>query len=111
MNCCSEKPIVSLEAGQKLCKGHFTEYFENKVFRTIRQFELLGKEEHLGVAISGGKDSLTVLHILKKLSEQNSKIRISAIAIDEGIKGYRDKTLVTAREFCKKNSIELHIFS
>ena len=111
MNCCNEKPVMSLVSGEKLCKSHFTEYFEDKVFRTIRQFELLGKEENLGVAISGGKDSLTVLHILKKLSGQNSKIKISAIAIDEGIRGYRDKTLVTAKEFCKKNNIELHIFS
>ncbi|MBI2654247.1 TIGR00269 family protein [Candidatus Woesearchaeota archaeon] len=111
MNCCSEKPIIGLPSGEKLCKNHFIEYFENKVFKTIRQFELIGKEENLGIALSGGKDSLTVLHILNKLSRQNPKIRISAIAIDEGIAGYRDKTFETAKEYCSKNSIELHIFS
>ena len=111
MNCCNERPIIQLPAGEKLCKNHFTEYFESKVFKTIRQFELLEKEENLGVALSGGKDSLSVLHILNKLSKQNPKIKINAIAIDEGIKGYRDKTLETAREFCQKNDIELHIFS
>ena len=111
MNCCSEKPIVSLEAVQKLCKGHFTEYFENKVFRTIRQFDLIGKEEDLGVAISGGKDSLTLLHILKKLSEQNPKIKLTAILINEGIEGYRNHTIATAQNFCDKNSIKLNIYS
>src|SRR3989338_2147825 len=111
MNCCSEKPIVSLEAGQKLCKEHFTEYFENKVFKTIRQFDLIGKEENLGVAVSGGKDSLTLLHILKKLSRQNPKIRLTAIAINEGIEGYRNKALITAQNFCDKNSIRLNIYS
>ncbi len=111
MNCCSSKPIIELYAGEKLCKSHFIEYFESKVFKTIRQFELVGKEENLGVALSGGKDSLTTLHILNKLSKQNPKIKINAIAIDEGIQGYRDKTLKTAIGFCEKNNIQLHIFS
>src|SRR3989338_7139054 len=111
MNCCSQKPVIELPAGEKLCKSHFTEYFENKVFKTIRQFELIEKEENLGVALSGGKDSLTVLHILNRLPKQNPKIRINAVAIDEGIEGYRDKTLEKAREFCDKNNIKLHVFS
>src|SRR3989338_4263622 len=111
MNCCNEKPIMEMPSGERLCKSHFTDYFESKVFKTIRQFELVGKEENLGVALSGGKDSLTTLHILNKLSKQNPKIRINAIAIDEGISGYRDKTLKTALDFCGKNNIELHIFS
>ncbi len=111
MNCCNQKPIIELPAGEKLCKGHFIDYFEGKVFRTIRQFNLLEKEENLGVALSGGKDSLSVLHILRKLSQENPKIRLNAIAIDEGIEGYREKTLAKAAEFCEKNSIKLHIFS
>src|SRR3989338_4513210 len=111
MDCCSQKPVFAFPLGEKLCKRHFIEYFENKALKTIRQFELLDKEENLGVALSGGKDSLTVLHILNKLSEQNPKIKINAIAIDEGIHDYRDKTLETAKEFCEKNSIKLHIFS
>ena len=111
MNCCNDKPVMELYSGERLCRSHFIDYFENKVLKTIRQFELLDKEENLGVALSGGKDSLTVLHILNKLSQQNPKIRVNAIAIDEGIAGYRDKTLETAKEFCEKNSIKLNIFS
>ena len=111
MNCCSEKPIISLEAGQKLCKGHFIEYFENKVFKTIRQFDLIGKEENLGVAVSGGKDSLTLLHILKKLSQQNPKIKLTAILINEGIEGYRNNTISTAQNFCNKHDIKLNVYS
>ncbi|MBI2134478.1 TIGR00269 family protein [Candidatus Woesearchaeota archaeon] len=111
MNCCNQKPIIELSAGEKLCKSHFTEYFESKVFKTIRQFDLIEKEEHLGIALSGGKDSLTLLHLLNKLSKQNPKIRLTAIAINEGIHDYRDKTLITAKEFCEKNNIPLHIYS
>ncbi len=111
MNCCSEKPIISLEGGENLCRVHFIEYFEAKVFKAIRQFELVGKEENLGVAISGGKDSLSLLYILKKLSRQNPKIKLTAIAINEGIEGYRDKSLVTAQKFCDKLGVKLHIYS
>lgn len=111
MNCCNEKPVIALYSGEKLCKNHFIEYFEDKVFKTIRQFDLVGKSENLGVAVSGGKDSLTVLHILSKLSKQNQKIKINAIAIDEGIQDYRDKTLITAKKFCDENKIFLNIFS
>lgn len=111
MNCCNKNPVIELSGSKKLCKKHFTEYFENKVFKTIKQFDLIGKEENLGIALSGGKDSLTVLHILNKLSKRNKKIKITAILIDEGIKNYRDKTIITAKEFCSKNDIPLKIFS
>ena len=111
MQCCNEKPVIQLTAGEALCKKHFIGYFESKVFKTIRQFDLLGKEENLGIALSGGKDSLTLLRILDKLSRQNPKIKITAIAINEGIENYRDKTLETAKDFCEKNNIPLQIYS
>ena len=111
MNCCNEKPAISLPCGDKLCKHHFINYFEGKVFKTIRQFDLIGKKENLGVALSGGKDSLSVLNILSRLSKENPKIKLNAIAIDEGIQGYRSKTLKNAAAFCQKNNIEMHVFS
>src|SRR3989338_2262514 len=111
MQCCNQKPIIQLPAGEALCKSHFIKYFESKVFKTISQFDLLEKEENLGIALSGGKDSLTLLHILNKLSKQNPKIKLTAIAINEGIHDYRDKTLITAKEFCEKNNVPLHIYS
>lgn len=111
MNCCNEKSIIQLPAGEDLCKKHFIGYFESKVFKTIRQFDLIGKEENLGIALSGGKDSLTLLRILKKLSKQNPKLQLTAIAINEGIENYRDKTLQIAEEFCQKNNIPLKVYS
>lgn len=111
MDCCNKNPIINLPAGEKLCKKHFIEYFEGKVFKTIRQFDLIGKKENLGVAISGGKDSLTLLHILNKLSRQNPKVSLTAILINEGIAGYRDKTIKTAKKFCSKNKINLKIYN
>jgi len=111
VSCCSQKPVIDMPSGEKLCRNHFTEYFEAKVLKTIRQFELVGKSENLGVALSGGKDSLTVLSLLNNLAVQNPKIKLTALAIDEGIKGYRENTLKDAESFCSKKGIELKIFS
>ena len=109
MICCNKNKVIKLGSGEELCKGHFVKYFESKVLKTIRKFELIGKEENLGVALSGGKDSLTVLNILNKLSNPN--VKLSAILIDEGIKGYREKTIIDAKEFCSSTEIDLKIFS
>lgn len=111
MNCCKSKKVIALPSGEKLCKKHFLKYFEDKVFRTIRKYELVDDQEFLGVAVSGGKDSLTVLSLLKKLSDQNPKIKVEAMVINEGIHGYRDETIMTARDFCKKIGVKLHIYS
>ena len=45
------------------------------------------------------------------LSNQNPKISLVAIAIDEGIHGYREKTLMKASDFCSKISVTLNVFS
>lgn len=110
VNCCNNPKVFEL-SNKKLCKEHFSEYFESKVFKTISQFNLIDKEENLGVALSGGKDSLTLLFILSKLAAKNPKIKLHAICIDEGIEGYRNKTIITAKEFCKKNDVPLDIYS
>ena len=109
---CLEKPVIQLTNNNiKLCKQHFIRYFERKVLNTIHNYKLIDKNDKVGVAVSGGKDSLTVLNILTMLRNKTRKFSIEAIAIDEGIKGYRDKTLQDAKKFCKDNKIKLSIFS
>lgn len=111
MSCCDNKPVIILPGGEKLCKSHFIKYFESKIAKTISRFDLIKDNDHIGVAVSGGKDSLTVLRAIKRLSDRNPTLTVSALAIDEGIHGYRDKTLVTAQEACDKLGITLHITS
>jgi uncharacterized protein (TIGR00269 family) len=94
-------------SGQKFCKEHFIEYFERKVKKTIRDCAMIKNGERIGVALSGGKDSITVLSILSQLDD----IELFAIAIDEGIDGYRENTLKIAKEFCKKHDIPLEVAS
>ena len=114
MSCknCVEKPVIKLTNNNlQLCKQHFIRYFEKKVLNTITNYKLIDKNDKIAVALSGGKDSLTVLNILNMLKIKTRKFEIEAIAIDEGIQGYRDKTLETAKKFCEENKIKLNIFS
>lgn len=57
------------------------------------------------VAVSGGKDSLALLHVLSKMAK-NHNFRIHAITIDEGIPGYREEALDIVKDFCTKFGVE-----
>jgi len=100
---CDKRVVFSDPA---LCKEHFLIFVEEKVVKTIQDYSLIKPHQKIAVAVSGGKDSLTVLYILHKLG-----YNVSGIAIDEGIKGYRDKTLLDLEKFCNKFSIPLEVVS
>ncbi len=108
---CETKPIYKLSNGRQFCSKCFTRYYERKVFRTIKQYNLIQKADKIAVAASGGKDSTTLLFLLKKFCRGGRFCTIEAVAIDEGIHAYRDKTLKDLRAFCKREKIKLHIFS
>ncbi len=90
----------------ELCREHFIEYFENKVNDTISKYGLLSTDDKIVIAASGGKDSLVVMHIVKKLFGN-----VDAIVIDEGIEGSRDVAIGHLKKFCKDNNIKLKIIS
>jgi len=109
---CKTKPVITLpNSNVSLCKSCFMSYFEKKVYKTIRQFKLINKNDHIVVGVSGGKDSLTLLYILNRIAETKRDIKVEGLLIDEGIKGYRGKTIKDAKAFCKKNKVSLHIYS
>ena len=85
---CQEAPVIKL-SNKKLCKLHFIRYFDKKVLKTIRVYKLISKKDKVGIAISGGKDSLTCLYLLNNILKTRIQKLIS-ILIDEGIKGYRE---------------------
>jgi len=81
------------------------------VKRTIRVNKLIENGDRIAVAVSGGKDSANVLFLLNKIFKNNPKIEFFVITIDEGIKGYRDKSIKKSEIFCKKIGVEQHIFT
>ena len=108
---CSNKSIIRLSNSEvSLCAKHFNIYFERKVRRTIRTYHMVGKKDVIAVAVSGGKDSLSLLYILNKIFKP-TKVKLIALAIDEGIKGYRDSNFSYVKKFCKKLNIPLKTYS
>jgi uncharacterized protein (TIGR00269 family) len=98
-------------SGETLCKRCFTQSIEAKVRATITRYRMLKFDDRLAVAVSGGKDSLSLLHILAKLRKFRPKTTLTAVTVDEGIEGYRDEALKIAAANCQKLQIPHHIVS
>lgn len=62
------------------------------------------------VAVSGGKDSLALLHVLSKMAK-NHNFRIHAVTIDEGIPGYREEALEIVKKFCKDLGVSHSVYT
>lgn len=108
---CQEKAVITLQHGE-LCKSHFLHFFEERVFSTINKYQMIQRGDKIAVAVSGGKDSLTVLYLTKKyLNKYSVPAELQAVAINEGIAGYREKTLKDLELFCQEHKISLHITS
>lgn len=100
---CSQAAVIDHPA---LCREHFCNSFELRVKKTIKDHKLLTKKDKICVAASGGKDSLTLLFVLKKLG-----FSVDALVIDEGINNYREHTIKDLQAFCTKHNIALKIAS
>ena len=103
--------IYTLQAGEKLNKKQFLEYFEKKVRKTIRTHKLIGKKEKLFVACSGGKDSTATLYLLHKIYKDNKDIKIEAIHVDPNIGAYCKVNKQNLIKFCSDHKIPLHLYS
>ncbi|MEW6053860.1 MAG: tRNA lysidine(34) synthetase TilS [Nitrospirota bacterium] len=70
----------------------------NKITATIKKFSMLSGGETVLAGLSGGPDSVCMLHILNGLRERY-KLTLHAVYIDHGL---RPGETVQEREFCKK---------
>jgi len=89
-------------SGESLCRKCFCQSIEMKVQAIISKYEMLKPDDSVAVAVSGGKDSVSLLHIMTKIEERFPKAALSATIVDEGINGYRDEAMKIAIENCDK---------
>lgn len=80
---------------------NFGKWFANDVLRAIRRFDLISENEKISVALSGGKDSTTLLYILAYLKKY-SDLTFSLSAVHIKLADYDTSSL---KDFCK----ELHV--
>ncbi|MDG6228411.1 MAG: TIGR00269 family protein [Candidatus Thermoplasmatota archaeon] len=109
---CSKPAVTFIRYnGTHLCNEHFLMYVIRRVKKEMRRQGKIPPNEKIGVAVSGGKDSLVTLHLLKELFSKRSDIKIISLTVDEGIKGYRDKSIPVVKRNCELLDVESHIIS
>jgi tRNA-5-methyluridine54 2-sulfurtransferase len=100
MNCtkCKTKAVIGLPRhNAAFCKLCMTEFVHEQVARAIKSERMFGPDDRILVAVSGGKDSLTLWHILLALG-----YRADALYVDLGIPGYSDTSHEKVERFSAK---------
>ncbi len=71
---------------------------------------MLKHGDTVAVAVSGGKDSLSLLDILSKLTPAHGE-KLVAVTVDEGIEGYRGEAVELARKEASRRGVPHHVVS
>ena len=93
-------------SGERLCPPCFAETLRERVQRTISRHDMLRHDSRIAIGVSGGKDSLGLLHILAEIEEDHPDAEIIAVSVDEGVAGYRDEALAIASDACRALGVE-----
>ncbi|MEM5836629.1 MAG: TIGR00269 family protein [Candidatus Aenigmatarchaeota archaeon] len=102
---CSEEALIHVGWKRKnYCKDHFNEYVEGQVKKVFDKFKI-DKKSRICVALSGGKDSSALLHILKKIGCEN----LEALHLNLNINEYSKKLLEKSKEICEKLGVKLNV--
>ncbi len=109
---CGNKAIVELKyARKKLCLTHFNEYISRKIEKTIKTYIAGLENKKVLVAVSGGKDSTALLHLLSKLRKQIGLEKIIVLHINLGLGEYSIKQQQIVNSLAQKLSLPLYIIN
>lgn len=105
---CGAKAAVNMRQHKlALCKQHFLEWIPEQTARFIKKYRMFGPHEKVLVAVSGGKDSLSLWDILHRLGYRADGLYLG-LGIDEGI-GYSDQSRCLTEQFAHQHGLKLHI--
>jgi cytoplasmic tRNA 2-thiolation protein 1 len=92
-------------SGEALCAECFREAIVEKTRKTMSKYRMVAQGDKVAVAVSGGKDSLSLLKVLHELNVPR-RTTLVAISVDEGVAGYREEALEHARSLTADFGIE-----
>ncbi len=90
-----------------LCKEHYLEWLPEQTERFIKKYGMFTRDERVLVAVSGGKDSLSLWDVLRRLGYNADGLYIG-LGIDGGI-GYSAESHRLAQKFADQNGLRLHV--
>ena len=105
---CGQKAVVNMRQHKlALCKEHYLEWLPDQTERFIEKYKMFTREEKVLVAVSGGKDSLSLWDILQRLGYQADGLYI-CLGIDEGI-SYSSESQRLTEKFALAHGLKLHV--
>ncbi len=105
--CGSEENVIPVtEWNRGLCEKHLPVAVENRIFRTIRRRGMIEPRERIGVAVSGGKDSATMLAVLATL-RRRMPFTLVAIHVDVEIGEFSEQSRRAVEELCRRYAVRL----
>jgi uncharacterized protein (TIGR00269 family) len=105
---CGEKAVINMRQHKlALCKEHFPQWMVEQTQRFIEKYHMFEKHERVLVAVSGGKDSLSLWDILWQLGYQADGLYIG-LGIDGGF-GYSDESQRLAEKFARERGLRLRV--
>ncbi|ADM27391.1 PP-loop domain protein [Ignisphaera aggregans DSM 17230] len=93
----------------RLCREHFGEFIRSKVVRAMDRYGMVSSGERILIAVSGGKDSMALLHIMNSISQERS-LRVLALHIDLGIGEYSRRSREIVSMIAKSFGIDLIVY-
>lgn len=89
-----------------LCEDHFKEYVEKRFVEFLEKRKVLEGVRKVVVAVSGGKDSLSLLHMLAKYKDKLGLEEIYGIHIDLGLGASSEEAREVVLENCEKLGVK-----
>ncbi|NHW44467.1 MAG: hypothetical protein HA491_01830 [Candidatus Verstraetearchaeota archaeon] len=93
-------------ARMSLCDECFVKFVERKVERTLEEYKMIERGDKLLLALSGGKDSSALLHIIKSLAPD---VKLTCLHIDLGVEGFSEQCRSKAEELAGQEGVELEV--
>jgi uncharacterized protein (TIGR00269 family) len=92
-----------------LCREDYLEWLPTQVQRFIEKYKMFRQDDRVLVAVSGGKDSLSLWDILWRLGYEADGLYIG-LGIDGGI-GYSDESQRLTEAFAAERNLKLQVAS
>jgi len=105
---CTEKAVINMRQHKlALCKAHYLDWLPDQVERAIQKYHMFTRDERILVAVSGGKDSLSLWDILHRLGYQADGIYIG-LGIDGGV-SYSSESQRLCEKFASERDLNLFV--
>ncbi|MCS7279771.1 MAG: TIGR00269 family protein [Thermodesulfobacteriaceae bacterium] len=108
-SCKKEPSVITLSTTKTfLCAPCFNNFFEKKVKETIEKYRMFDLKDRVGVFLSGGKDSTTLMAVLKKLYPD---LHLQGIYLNLGIRYHSEMVEGVVKELCQKLEVPLYVYN